>query len=133
MFSRSKTLIALSTLLLATALASGATAGDHRYRIHRIKHVSIRHVTIKNAVRIIDRRTIVNANNNRLPYRAPGEVNTYSGGIDIYSRDNVGSWSYGTERAPADLVATGVTLKIIDMTNGKNDCSMEHGVCVIRP
>jgi hypothetical protein len=133
MFSRSKSLIALSTLLLATALVTSAGAGEHRYRIHRIKHVSIRHVTIKNAVRIIDRRVIVNADNNRLPYHAPGDVNAYSGGVDVYSSDNVGSWSYGRGHAPADLVATGTTLKIVDMTKGKNDCSMEHGVCVIRP
>lgn len=138
MFLRSRTLTAISTLLLAAALASGAVAGEHRYRIHRIRHVavrhvSIRHVTINNNQRIINRSVIVNAGRSGQRHLLPAEANTYSGDVAVYSRDDVGTWSYGTMSARADLVTTGSTLKIIDLTNGKNDCSMEQGVCVIRP
>ena len=133
MVSRSKTLIAISALLLTTALVSGAAAGEHRYRVHRIKHVSIRHVTIKNAIRNIDRRIVVKVGRDHPRHRAFRDVNTYSGDVAINARNGVGSWSYGTSSAPADLVKTGTTLKIIDLTTGENDCSMEHGVCVIRP
>lgn len=133
MFPRSRTLIAISAFLLTAALVSGANAADHRYRVHRIKHVSIRHLTIRNAVRVIDRGVAVNADRNRPPHRRPGDVNTYSGDIAVYSRSGVGSWSYGTANTPTDLAETNLTVKVIDLSKGGNDCSMEHGVCVIRP
>lgn len=124
MFQRSRTLVALAGALLTTVMAVESNAGERFHRHHGITRINIR-----TDVRVIDRRVTINANR----HRVHRNVNTYSGDVAVYFRRGVGNWSYGVANAPANLVASAQSAKIIDLGSGKNDCSMEKGVCVIRP
>jgi hypothetical protein len=66
-----------------------------------------------------------------------GEFNRYSGDVDILSIPGVGSWSRGSVGSVRYIDATDVRpepLMIdVDLLPGGNECSMENGVCVIRP
>jgi hypothetical protein len=67
-------------------------------------------------------------------YRNVRGVNTYSGDVDINYQPGVGTWSYGTTSAlQSEAVVESSTVRIIDLNSSNNDCSMERGVCVIRP
>lgn len=127
MFKRSGTLFALAATLLMTASAAEADGGNRRHHHHMGKRINIR-----TSVRIVD-RSRVTINVDRLRHRQHRNVNTYSGDVAVYSRPGVGTWSYGSMSTTAEFEAAEPDTKIIDMTGGKNDCSMEHGVCVIRP
>lgn len=129
MFLRSKTLLALAAGLLLGATAIETDAGEHAMR-HR--HV-IRHLNIRTNLHVIENRVTVNIDRSRKRHRMHRGVNTYSGDVAVYYRRGVGSWSYGTFDAPASALTLHPNAKIIDLTSGKNDCSMEKGVCVIRP
>lgn len=129
MFLRSKTLLALAAGLLLCATAIETDAGEHATR-HR--HV-IRHINIRTNVRIIENRVTVNVDRNRGRHRMHRRANTYSGDVAVYYRRGVGTWSYGAYEAPARALTGHPNAKIIDLTRGRNDCSMEKGVCVIRP
>jgi hypothetical protein len=65
------------------------------------------------------------------------EFDRYSGDVDIVSIPGVGSWSLGSVGSVRYIDATDVRpepLMIdVDLLPGGNECSMENGVCVIRP
>jgi hypothetical protein len=129
MFLRSKTLLVLAAGLLLGATAIETSAGEHAMR-HR--H-AIRHLNIRTNVHVTQNRVTVNIDRNRRHHRLHRNVNTYSGDVAIYYRRGVGTWSYGSFDAPESTLTLHPSAKIIDLTSGRNDCSMEKGVCVIRP
>jgi hypothetical protein len=62
------------------------------------------------------------------------DFNSYSGEVAVYVRPNVGTWSYGGGSSVAIIQPYEPVLKIIDVkAAGNSACSMEAGVCVIRP
>lgn len=128
MFQRSKALLAAAAALLTVVAATDADAGGRFSRHHHfVKRVVVRtnvHVDNRVAVTFIDRR-------NR--HRVHRAVNTYSGDVAVYYRRGVGTWSYGTVDAPAGSLTLHPNAKIVDLRGGRTGCSMEKGVCVIRP
>jgi hypothetical protein len=67
--------------------------------------------------------------------RRQHQTDTYSGDVDIYSRRNVGEWSYGALPSTVSMSVQVPNAKIIDDGAMKPNaaCAMEAGVCVIRP
>lgn len=63
------------------------------------------------------------------------EFNRYSGNIDIVTIPSVGSWSLGSSVAYIQTSGIPAEPLMIDVEAlpGGNECSMENGVCVIRP
>lgn len=64
--------------------------------------------------------------------------NSYSGIVSVYHRRHVGTWSFATLRGPVesiDNMRVVPSAKIIDVSKmaPNSGCSMENGVCVIRP
>ena len=129
MFQRSRTLFAIAAALLLAVTAAETNAGDRMSRHHHV----VKRINIRSNIRIVDRSVTVNIERHRPRHRVHNNVNTYSGDVAIYYRRGVGTWSYGVADAPANAVAVQPNAKIIDLQGGKTDCSMEKGVCVIRP
>jgi hypothetical protein len=123
MFSRSKALLVLAAATMAVLPLSAAPAGERFHHRHGIQRI-----TIRNTVRVVERTTI----NIRHRHHNRGR-DSYSGDVAIYSRPGVGTWSYGTLSSVVETRSLASGAKIIDLRSGKNDCSMEMGVCVIRP
>jgi hypothetical protein len=123
MFSRSKAWILLAAATMAVLPLSAAPAGERLHHRHGIQRISIR-----NTVRVVERTTIHIGHRH---HNRGGD--SYSGDVAIYSRPGVGTWSYGTLSNAVDTPSLASSAKIIDLRSGKNDCSMEMGVCVIRP
>jgi hypothetical protein len=117
MFARSGLQLALAAILMMATTAVTADAGDRQHRFKKPPPVVVK---------------IVLKHRHRHAHR---QVNTYSGDVAIYHRRNVGTWSYGTLPTVVDERAAPPRAKIIhvDRMGGKTDCSMEKGVCVIRP
>ena len=133
MFQRSA-LLALATTLLLTVTALETSAGERTRRHHhghRFDHHGIHRVVIKPRINV-RQRVVINIQS-RGRRHDPRGVNTYSGAVDVDYRPGIGTWSYGATSyiAPSARDRT-PTVKIIDIGSGKTDCSMEHGVCVIR-
>lgn len=140
---RSKTLVLVLGLLASTTLMADADAGNrhqrHRnpgFHTHSIHHargtprVSVRQKVVIN----IDARRRYHRHDGYRAYRNVRGVNTYSGDVDVNYQPGVGTWSYGTTSAlQTEAVVESSTVRILDLNNSDNDCSMEHGVCVIRP
>ena len=113
-------LLALATVTAASAADRVRHKGEHRHHgaFIKIKQVNkIRNVT-KIAYGTVAR-----------PY------GRYSGDVSVVSVPGVGQYSYGTLTRRLD-VTTGIpNAKIIDVKSAvsRSACSMEAGVCVIRP
>jgi hypothetical protein len=127
MFQRSRALLAIAAALLMTAGAVEADAGAQGF--HRNRHHTIKRISVRTNVRVGNRITI---NIGPRRHRVHG-VNTYSGDVAVYYRRGVGEWSYGTVSVRTSRLAFHPNAKIIDLGSGRNGCSMEKGVCVIRP
>jgi hypothetical protein len=125
MSQRSKALSVLA-VVLAAITSLPADAGE---RMHR--HHGAQRIVVRNTVRIIDRSRTINVLARQRHRRQ--DVNTYSGDVAVYWRRGVGTWTYGSVGTPIETRAYVPNAKIIDLKSGKNDCSMENGVCVIRP
>jgi hypothetical protein len=134
---RSKTLAAVLGLLVATTAVAEANAGE-RFQRHRnpgFNHHGIHRVVVRQRVNV-RQKVVINIDTRRLRhngYRVVRGANTYSGAVDVSYRPGVGTWSYGVPVTRTRSVSIGSAVKIIDLNSGKNDCSMEKGVCVIRP
>ncbi len=128
MFQRSKALLVAVAALLTVTAALDADAGN---RLSRHHHHFVKRIAVKTNVRVNNRIaiTIVDGARRHRIYRN----NAYSGDVTVYYRRGVGSWSYGTIAAPESSLALHPNAKIIDLDGGKTDCSMEKGVCVLRP
>jgi hypothetical protein len=127
MFQRSRALLAIATALLMTAGAVEANAD--RLSLHNHRHHAVKRIVVRTNVRV-DNRIAVNIGPRR--HRVHG-ANTYSGDVAVYYRSGVGAWSYGTVSARTSRLAFHPNAKIIDLSGGKTGCSMEKGVCVLRP
>jgi hypothetical protein len=127
MFQRSKALLVAVAALLTVTIAIDADAGNRLFRHHHF----VKRIAVKTNVRVNNRIavTVVDGGRRHRIYRN----NTYSGDVAVYYRHGVGSWSYGTVAAPESSLALHPNAKIIDLNGGKTGCSMEKGVCVIRP
>jgi hypothetical protein len=128
MFQRSKALLVAAAALLTVTMAIPADAGNRTSRHHHI----IKRVVVKNNIRV-NNRVAITVVDRRKHHRVRREVDTYSGDVAVYYRRGVGTWSYGSVEAPASSLARHPSAKIIDLRADKSDCSMEKGVCVIRP
>lgn len=131
MFQRSRTLLAIAASVLITVAAVETCAGERAHRQRVVKRINIH-----NSVRIVDRsKFTVNLDRYRHRHRIHRETNTYSGDVAVYYRRGVGSWSYGSVSAPAGELAIQPSAKIIDVEKlgPTGACSMENGVCVVRP
>jgi hypothetical protein len=127
MFQRSRALLAFATSLLMIATAVEADARGFRH--HRHDHQGFQRIKVRTKVHV-DNRVVVNIGRQRHQIRA---ANTYSGEVAVYYRRGVGAWSYGTVGARTSRLAFHPNAKIIDLSAGRTGCSMEKGVCVIRP
>ena len=128
---RSRTLIAVAGFLAAATLVTSADAGQWRHRLHPGFHNhAMRKVVVRQRVDVLQ-RVVVNLGNHRgTVVRA---TNGYSGDVSISYKPGVGTWSYGTTSTLQAGPAARSGLKILHLQGGANDCSMEKGVCVIRP
>ena len=99
------------------ALAVPVSAGEWQ----KPRHKNLRHHQMHRSI-----ATHVNA--------IPG-VGVYSGNIAVYHLPGVGTSSYFEGRIPAASLRREVSVKIISVDSDDNSsaCSMESGVCVIRP
>jgi hypothetical protein len=127
MFQRSKTLLALAAALLMTAGAVEANAGSRVF--HHNRHHAVKRIIVRTHVRF-DSRIAVNIGPRRHHVRG---VDTYSGEVAVSYRSGVGAWSYGTASIRTNRLALQPNAKIVDVSGGRTGCSMEKGVCVIRP
>lgn len=130
MFKRSGLLLA-ATAAFVSMMTIDVAAGD-RARGHH--HQVVKRIHVKNSVRIGSIRIVNKRIVNRIgPHRAR-ERDVYSGEVAVFHRPGVGTWSYSSSGAPVLTVAhPGAKIIDIDKLNGRNDCKMEMGVCVIRP
>ncbi len=103
--------------VLGLAVAGPVSAGEWQ----KFRHKNLRHHQIHRSI-----ATHVNA--------IPG-VGVYSGNIAVYHLRGVGTSSYFEGRIPAASPRREVSVKIISVEAGNDSsaCSMESGVCVIRP
>jgi hypothetical protein len=136
MVMRSSILLALMAALTFSTFAADAQSRDwngHRHKVVKIKHAKTVKVNI--GPRIVVRRGVVDVAVSRYRHRIDRQMNTYSGNVAVYTRNGVGTWSYGTTSAMVGRDDAKSELKIIDLDKlaGRNDCQMEAGVCVIRP
>lgn len=129
MYLRSGTLFAIAVALLMSGASVETYAGERSHGHHH----NIRKISIRTNIRIVNRNVTYNIERGRHRQRAYRQVNTYSGDVAVYYRRGVGSWSYGNVDAPSNVNFVQPNAKIISLESGKNDCSMEKGVCVIRP
>lgn len=116
MFKRFGFLLAVVAISLSAAPFVSQAAERHR-KIVKNRATAVVHITIR------DRR---------LPKRPYG---TYSGNVNIIQVPGLGSWSYGYIGRLLRPALEIPSAKIIDVGSAltKSPCSMEAGVCVIRP
>ena len=135
MYLRSRTLFAIAMALLIGSASAETYAGERNYgrQVNTGLHHHIRKIGGRTNIRIVNRNVIFNIADGRHRQRAHRQINTYSGDVDVYYRRGVGSWSYGSVGAPMNVDFVQPSAKIISLSRGRNNCSIEHGVCVIRP
>lgn len=133
---RSCTLVALAGMIAAATLVTCTEAGDrwrHRghpgFHNHNHNH-AVRRIVVRQRVDVRQRVVVKVGRNSGTVVRA---ANSYSGDVAISYRPGVGTWSYGSVSTRQARPAARPALKIINLQGGGNDCSMEKGVCVIRP
>lgn len=118
--------------------AEAGSREGHRIVKHTSSRLGGREVAHRDRhrIRIVNRSVVVvKLDTRRHNRRSFSSYGTYSGDVDISVRAGVGQWSYGTSSTVAPVDAAAPTLKIIDVGRLKvsDACSMEAGVCVIRP
>lgn len=143
---RSNTLIVVLGLLASASFVADADASN-RHQRHRnpgFHNHSVHRVAVRQRINV-RQRVVINIDTRRHYHRLDGYrgyrgyrnvrgLNTYSGDVDINYQPGVGTWSYGAASAlQTEAVAERKTVRIIDLKSSDNDCSMEKGVCVIRP
>ena len=131
---RSRTRIAFAGLLAAATFVTSADAGQWRHRPHPGFHnhnQALRKVVVRQRVDVRQRVVVNFGRGYGTMVRA---TNSYSGDVSIAYKPGVGTWSYGTSSTlQTRPLASRSGAKIIHLQGGANDCSMEKGVCVIRP
>jgi hypothetical protein len=132
MFLRTATLVLTALTVALWYPAPSADAGERWKSRHRI----VKKIDVRNHIRIVDRsKTVVNIDRRTNRGDRARQVNVYTG-VDGYHRRGVGTWTYGAgalTSLPAAAIASGVKVIDVDKAGVDGHCSMEMGVCVIRP
>ena len=131
-------LLAAFALVPIASVEAGNREG-HRVVKHKTFKLKVRHADNRDRhrLRVVNRNVVVVKLDSRRHRhdRRFQSYGTYSGDIAVSWHPGVGQWTYGTYAADPVVESVAPALKIIDVGNLKANaaCSMEAGVCVIRP